>query len=84
MVKNSLVVFKKLGDVSATFLNNYIKQEEKFVIIFKKVLKTQKTNYICNPKSGGIIAQSVEQRTENPCVAGSIPADTTTIKSHLV
>ncbi len=27
--------------------------------------------------NGGIIAQSVEQRTENPCVAGSIPADTT-------
>ena len=23
---------------------------------------------------GGEIAQSVEQRTENPCVAGSIPA----------
>jgi hypothetical protein len=30
--------------------------------------------------NGGIIAQSVEQRTENPCVAGSIPADTTIIK----
>ena len=28
----------------------------------------------------GTIAQSVEQRTENPCVAGSIPAGTT--KSH--
>ncbi|KAF0204468.1 MAG: hypothetical protein FD170_373 [Bacteroidetes bacterium] len=25
----------------------------------------------------GIVAQSVEQWTENPCVAGSIPADTT-------
>ena len=25
----------------------------------------------------GTIAQSVEQRTENPCVAGSIPAGTT-------
>jgi hypothetical protein len=26
----------------------------------------------------GRIAQSVEQRTENPCVAGSIPAPATT------
>ena len=25
----------------------------------------------------GALAQSVEQRTENPCVAGSIPAGTT-------
>jgi hypothetical protein len=29
------------------------------------------------PQRDGIIAQLVEQRTENPCVAGSIPADTT-------
>ena len=28
-------------------------------------------------KSDGAVAQSVEQRTENPCVAGSIPAPTT-------
>jgi hypothetical protein len=28
------------------------------------------------PKDGAV-AQSVEQRTENPCVAGSIPAHTT-------
>lgn len=27
--------------------------------------------------SEGAVAQSVEQRTENPCVAGSIPAHTT-------
>ena len=32
------------------------------------VLQTQKR---------GALAQSVEQRTENPCVAGSIPAGTT-------
>ena len=25
----------------------------------------------------GLVAQSVEQRTENPCVAGSIPARAT-------
>ena len=29
------------------------------------------------PFKKGAVAQSVEQRTENPCVAGSIPAHTT-------
>ena len=34
---------------------------------------------------GGEIAQSVEQRTENPCVAGSIPAlATTSIKTNKI
>ena len=28
-------------------------------------------------KRNGAIAQLVEQRTENPCVPGSIPGDTT-------
>jgi hypothetical protein len=28
-------------------------------------------------KEGGAVAQSVEQRTENPCVGGSIPPHTT-------
>ena len=28
-------------------------------------------------KKKGVIAQLVEQRTENPCVPGSIPGDTT-------
>ena len=38
---------------------------------------------IPNEKNGssknktGVIAQLVEQRTENPCVPGSIPGDTT-------
>ncbi len=30
-------------------------------------------------QKGGAIAQLVEQRTENPCVAGSIPAGTTRV-----
>ncbi len=30
----------------------------------------------------GAVAQSVEQRTENPCVAGSIPAHTTSKASE--
>ena len=35
------------------------------------------------PKSGGV-AQLVEQRTENPCVVGSIPTlATTSLKFHI-
>ncbi len=40
--------------------------------------------YVCNVKkitmtsnNNGAIAQLVEQRTENPCVPGSIPGGTT-------
>ena len=40
--------------------------------------------YFCNPISGaGAVAQSVEQRTENPCVGGSIPSYTTRTKKGL-
>ena len=46
----------------------------------KKVFRNKKRSYICSPKGAGTIAQLVEQRTENPCVAGSIPADTTKTK----
>ena len=35
-------------------------------------------------KADGALAQSVEQRTENPCVAGSIPAGTTQKASTLL
>jgi hypothetical protein len=28
----------------------------------------------------GLVAQSVEQRIENPCVGGSIPSQATTLK----
>ena len=40
-------------------------------------------SYLCTrylkrqPIDDGVIAQLVEQRTENPCVPGSIPGDTT-------
>ncbi|MCW3077971.1 MAG: hypothetical protein JWO32_2580 [Bacteroidetes bacterium] len=33
--------------------------------------------YFCNLKRLGALAQMVEQRTENPCVPGSIPGGTT-------
>ena len=38
--------------------------------------KTLLTFALANKKEG-VIAQLVEQRTENPCVPGSIPGDTT-------
>ena len=47
----------------------------------KKVFHKQKNGVHLQPQRDGIIAQLVEQRTENPCVAGSIPADTTTFKA---
>ena len=34
-------------------------------------------------KKGGAVAQLVEQRTENPCVGGSIPPHTTLKKTQL-
>ncbi len=44
-------------------------------------MNNHSTPYICSPEgeisTEGAVAQSVEQRTENPCVAGSIPAHTT-------
>ena len=41
-------------------------------------------SYLCTRKreqNDGAIAQLVEQRTENPCVPGSIPGGTTAKKS---
>ena len=35
-------------------------------------------------KNDGVIAQLVEQRTENPCVPGSIPGDTTKKEASLM
>ena len=45
----------------------------------KKCFVFQKKKLHLQSQTGtGALAQSVEQRTENPCVAGSIPAGTTT------
>jgi hypothetical protein len=43
----------------------------------KKSFHKQKNSLHLQPQRDGAIAQLVEQRTENPCVAGSIPAGTT-------
>lgn len=39
----------------------------------------RKNVYFCAPllRKDGAVAQLVEQRTENPCVGGSIPSHTT-------
>src|SRR5215204_6871963 len=41
-------------------------------------------SYFCCPIKDGAVAQSVEQRTENPCVGGSIPPHTTEKTQHFV
>ena len=50
--------------------------------------RVKKTPYICTRFKtrsiyDGAIAQLVEQRTENPCVPGSIPGGTTAEKSKI-
>ena len=45
-----------------------------FIEIFAQV---KNLSYLCTRKQDGAIAQLVEQRTENPCVPGSIPGGTT-------
>ena len=43
----------------------------------------QKCLYICTRIKQGTLAQLVEQRTENPCVPGSIPGGTTKKPEHM-
>ena len=49
------------------FLKIFIKSFARLIFLF----------YLCTRKQDGAIAQLVEQRTENPCVPGSIPGGTT-------
>ena len=44
-------------------------------------LKTVSTFALAKRKMQGAIAQLVEQRTENPCVPGSIPGGTTQVSN---
>ena len=48
-----------------------------------KFVRLAKNTYLCTRKrqKHGAIAQLVEQRTENPCVTGSIPVGTTEKKT---
>ena len=51
----------------------------RFSYFFEEMLaRFEKKTYLCTRKNEkGAIAQLVEQRTENPCVPGSIPGGTT-------
>ena len=51
----------------------------------QKFWQLKKYRYLCTRKrkTVGAIAQLVEQRTENPCVPGSIPGGTTRKRSYL-
>ena len=48
---------------------------------YKIILGITKLN-LSLTRSKGTLAQLVEQRTENPCVPGSIPGGTTSSHSH--
>ena len=54
-------------------------------IFFENSLQFQKLYLPLQPQTRkiGAIAQLVEQRTENPCVPGSIPGDTTQMKKPI-
>ncbi len=47
-------------------------------------MQTKNNFYLCKPQNkAGALAQLVEQWTENPCVPGSIPGGTTSLKASL-
>jgi hypothetical protein len=49
----------------------------KFKILCQNSWFFKKYTTFAVPIKNGVVAQLVEQRTENPCVTGSIPVDTT-------
>ena len=56
------------------------------VFFFRNSLQFKKVSLALQPqtRNNGAIAQLVEQRTENPCVPGSIPGGTTLKKKKTV
>ena len=56
---------------------NKIKTEKILKFFIKTFAQIKNLSYLCTRKQDGAIAQLVEQRTENPCVPGSIPGGTT-------
>ena len=62
---------------------NYYSPYQKLAKISSKVIAVLKNILIFAPANKkGVIAQLVEQRTENPCVPGSIPGGTTFRKRY--
>lgn len=47
------------------------------IIIIKTIVRLKKGIKFAGANTDGVVAQLVEQRTENPCVTGSIPVDAT-------
>ena len=71
---NFLLVFPKS-------ITRYI-SADKLHALMQRYWKFKNSFYFCTPISGdGVVAQMVEQRTENPCVTGSIPVDATKIET---
>ena len=58
---------------------NLLKNANYMDFVCQKFWQQENNAYLCNRKqeTNGAIAQLVEQRTENPCVPGSIPGGTT-------
>ena len=64
-------------------VQRYCKNLKRVQFLWKNLLICQKTPTfapVITKKTLGAIAQLVEQRTENPCVPGSIPGGTTCFK----
>ncbi len=58
---------------------------ETHAFLLGKICKYKKKHLPLHPqiRNNGAIAQLVEQRTENPCVPGSIPGGTTDIQKQV-
>ncbi len=54
-----------------------MKQHKNFNFFKEFFWENKKKRIFAAPNQRGTIAQLVEQRTENPCVPGSIPGGTT-------
>ena len=59
------------------FIHKYREKKRKYFCLFRIML------YLCSANDNGAIAQMVEQRTENPCVPGSIPGGTTFVPGSI-
>jgi hypothetical protein len=55
-----------------------------FLIFISFILEIKDFTLSLQPQNDGAIAQLVEQRTENPCVPGSIPGGTTFTKRKIM
>jgi hypothetical protein len=77
-------IIPSIGDLILLFLDIFdfsrVQILIKIIFFSKRTCIGGKRAYLCvafKEKWFGEVAQSVEQRTENPCVGGSIPSFTT-------